>query len=261
MKFIKRYFKGFYMSFGMFCSIPLPVNLWDDECMNLMMPCMPVVGILMGALWWGLGELLLFLRLSAMLISAVMTVFPFIITGFLHLDGYMDTNDAVLSRRPLEDKLRILKDPHTGAFSVIALVILFILQFPATCTAIIDNRDRLILFMIIMVVSRCCSGFAILNLPVMAQSGYGNMFRKNVHISHKLFIILMLITAYAASFIFAGLIGVIVVFAVVLGYISAMAYAYKEFKGISGDLAGYAIVISELCGIFAMAVFGGKIYL
>jgi len=255
MKFLKRLFKGFYMSLGMFCAIPLPVNIWDDDCANLMMPCMPVIGILLGALWWGLGELLLFLGLNLLLISAVMTVFPFIITGLLHLDGYMDTNDAILSRRPLEDKLRILKDPHTGAFSVIALVILFILQFPATYSAIANNRGFLILFMIIPVVSRCCSGFAVLTVPVMAQSGYANLFRKNVHMPHRLFIVLLLIITYAVSFIFAHLTGIIIVFAVVLGYVCAMAYAYKEFKGISGDLAGYAIVISELCGIFALAVF------
>jgi len=250
-----RYFKGFYMSLGMFCAIPLPVNIWDDKCMNLMMPFMPVIGVIIGALWWGLGELLLFLDLNILLISAVMTVFPFIITGFLHLDGYMDTNDAILSRRPLEDKLRILKDPHTGAFAVIALVILFILQFPATYSAIINNGENLILFMVIPMVSRCCSGFAVLNLPPMEQSGYAKMFSQNARLSHKLFLILLLVIAYTVSFIFANLMGIIIVFAVVLGYVFSMAYAYKEFKGISGDLAGYSIVVSELCGIFALAVF------
>jgi len=260
MRFLKRYFKGFYMSLGMFCAIPLPVNLWDDSCMNLMMPFMPVVGILLGALWFGLGELLLFFGMNILLISAIMTVFPFIITGFLHLDGYMDTSDAILSRRPLEDKLRILKDPHTGAFSVIALVILFVLQFPAIYI-ILNNCANLILFMFIPVVSRCCSGFAVLTVPVMPQSGYANMFRKNVKIAHKIFIILILITACVLSFIFSNLKGLITVLAVISGFILSMAYAYKEFKGISGDLAGYSIVISELCGIFALGIIGGNFIL
>jgi adenosylcobinamide-GDP ribazoletransferase len=56
------------------------------------------------------------------------------------------------------------------------------------------------------------------------------------------------------SFIFAGIYGLIVSGAVILGFIGAMAYAYKDFKGVSGDLAGYALVISELCGLTALAV-------
>lgn len=52
-----------------------------------------------------------------------------IITGMLHLDGFMDVCDAILSRRSKEEKLRILKDSATGAFAVIPLVILFFLQF------------------------------------------------------------------------------------------------------------------------------------
>jgi cobalamin synthase len=33
-----------------------------------------------------------------------------------------------------------------------------------------------------------------------------------------------------------------------------MAWAYKDLKGVSGDVAGFALVIGELCGLFAMAV-------
>ena len=257
MKFLKRYFKGFYMSLGMFCAIPLPVNIWDDECMNLMMPFFPVAGILIGALWWGLGELLLIFGLNILLISAIVTVFPFLITGFLHLDGYMDTNDAILSRRPIEDKLRILKDPHTGAFAVITVVVLFVLQFPAVYT-VTNNRENLFLIMIIAVISRCCSGLAILSVKAMPQSGYANMFKMNTRISHRIFIIILLAVSVAVSVIFAKYTGLITVSAAILGYVCAMAYAYNEFKGISGDLTGYSLVISELFGIFALAVCGGK---
>ena len=41
----------------------------------------------------------------------------------------MDVCDALLSRRDKQEKLRILKDPHTGAFAVISVVMLFIVNF------------------------------------------------------------------------------------------------------------------------------------
>ena len=241
------------MSFGMFCAVPLPFHLWDDACMNLMLPCFPLVGAVVGTLWWGIAELLILSGINIMFISALLAVLPFFLTGFLHLDGYMDTNDAVLSRRPLEDKLRILKDPHTGAFSVIMIAVLFILQFAAVY-AVIENGKYLALLIIISVISRCCSAFSHFCLKVMPQSGYGNMFKQNVKIPHKIFIVVTAVTAFALSYLYAEIFGLIVAVSAVLGFIAAMAYAYKEFKGVSGDLAGYALVVGELCGLVALAV-------
>ena len=241
------------MSLGMFCAIPLPYNLWDDKCMNLMLPCFPLIGGLIGAIWWGIAELLVFSGIHIVLVSAVLTVVPFFLTGFLHLDGYMDTNDAVLSRRPLEDKMRILKDPHTGAFAVITIAVLFMLQFAAVY-AVVEKGENLVLLIVISVISRCGSAISVLCLKAMPQSGYANMFSQNTKISHKIFIIFIAVCSIALSFIFAGFSGLIVSAAAILGFTGAMIYAYRDLKGVSGDLAGYALVISELCGLFALAV-------
>ena len=40
-----------------------------------------------------------------------------------------------------------------------------------------------------------------------------------------------------------------------LGYAIAMAWAVRTLKGVSGDLAGYALCVGELCGLAALAVF------
>lgn len=239
------------MSLGMFWAVPLPVNLWDDSCMNLMLPCFPLVGGLIGVLWWGLAELIALIGIHTVLGAAVLTLFPFFITGFLHLDGYMDTSDAVLSRRPLEDKLRILKDPHTGAFAVIMLAVLFVLQFAAVYV-IAENGKYLVMMTVIAVMSRCCSSMALLCLKAMPQSGYANMFKQNTGIAHKIFTIIIAVSAITLAYFLAGLCGIIVMTAVVIGYIGAMTYTYKEFKGVSGDLAGFALVVSELCGLIAL---------
>ena len=241
------------MSLGMFCAIPLPYHLWDDSCVNLMLPFFPLVGALIGVIWWGIVKLLLLIGIHMMLIAAVSTVIPFIITGFLHLDGYMDTNDAVLSRRPLEDKLRILKDPRAGAFAVISVAVLFILQFAAIYT-VTANGKYLALLIVMPVISRCCSAFVLLALKPMPQSGYANMFRQNSGLGQKVCILIIAILAAWAAFLFAGIRGVAVTAVVIAGYAAAMAYVYHDLKGVSGDLAGYALVIGELCGLTAIAV-------
>ena len=250
---MKRWLKGFYMALGMFQAIPLPVHVWDDACKNLMLSCFPLVGILLGVIWWGVAEILVFLGIHEIISAAMLAILPFFLTGFLHLDGYMDTSDAVLSRRPLEDKLSILKDPHTGAFSVIMIAVLFLLQFAAMYTAVYLGRT-LVPLIFITVVSRCCTSIALLCLPVMPQSGYANMLRQGTRWIHKAFIILTAALAVAAAYWFTGFYGLISIGAVVIGFICAMAYSYKEFKGVSGDLAGYALTIGELCGLLALGV-------
>jgi adenosylcobinamide-GDP ribazoletransferase len=133
------------------------------------------------------------------------------------------------------------------------LAVLFVLQFAAVYV-VVEHGKYLVILIIISVISRSCSGISILCLKAMPQSGYANMFKQDVKISHKIFIILIVLSASALSFIFMGIYGLIAVLSVILGYIGAMAYAYKDLKGISGDLAGYALVISELCGLAALAV-------
>jgi adenosylcobinamide-GDP ribazoletransferase len=241
------------MSFGMFCAVPLPFRAWDDRAKNLMLPCLPLVGAFIGALWWGIAELLMLCGINTMLIAGVVAVVPFIASGFLHLDGYMDTSDALLSCRTIEEKQRILKDPHVGSFAAVMLAILFVMQF-TTVFSVIEKGAGLALLIIIPITSRCCSALSVLCLKPMNQSGYANMFRQGASLSHKVFIVLIVIFAIAASYFFAKSCGLIVVASSAAGFTVAMAWAYQDMKGMSGDLAGFALVIGELCGLVALAL-------
>jgi len=250
---MKRFFKGLYMSFGMFCAVPLPFKVWDDESANLMLLFFPIVGAFLGALWWGAARVLVLTGIHTMLAAAILMMIPFLTAGFLHLDGYMDTSDAILSRRPLDDKLRILKDPHTGAFAVIMLAVLFIMQFAAS-VAVLEGGRHFALLIVIAVISRCCSGLSALCLKTLPQSGYAKMFTHNTGTLHKICLIVIAACAIALSYFIAGFYGVIVAAVTAAGFAGAMAYAYLDLKGVSGDLMGFALVISELCGLIVLAV-------
>ena len=113
---------GFFMAWGMFLAIPCPKKIWSESARRKMLACLPLVGIVVGAVWalaaWLAG--LLPRPLGAALCAAA----PWLTTGFLHLDGFMDVCDGILSRRDLETRRRILKDSHCGAFAVICMVLL-----------------------------------------------------------------------------------------------------------------------------------------
>ena len=244
------------MALGMFCGIPLPFHIWDEKLSSIMTASLPLVGLVIGALWWAAGFLLTFIDFPLLMAAAVLTAAPFFLTGFIHLDGYMDTSDAFFSRRPLEEKLRILKDPAAGAFAVIMLAVLFLLQFAAMYT-ITENKRYLAMFTAICVMSRCCSALSIFVMRHLPISGYSAMLGKNKHIKNRIFIIIIALIILTLSFLYADIIGLIVTITVILSYTAAIGIVYREFKGISGDLLGYSLVISELCGLIALALLQG----
>ena len=45
----------------------------------------------------------------------------FVITGGLHIDGFMDTVDGLAGGRTKEDVLRIMRDSHVGALGVVGV--------------------------------------------------------------------------------------------------------------------------------------------
>ena len=241
------------MALGMFIGIPLPFHIWDEKLTTIMVVSFPLVGLVIGMIWWGASLLLLGLNFPFMMVSAILAVAPFFIAGFIHLDGYMDTSDALLSRRPLDDKLRILKDPLVGAFAVVMLAILFLLQFAAVYT-IVESGRFLALLITLCVISRCCSALSIFVLRHMPISNYTAMLGKNTGRANIIAVVVMALSAFGFSYFYAGWVGLTVSGAVALGYAWAMRIVYKHFEGISGDLLGYALVISELCGLIALAL-------
>ena len=120
---------GFFMAWGMFLAIPCPKKIWSETARRKMLACLPFVGIVVGAVWALCAWLAWYLPhpLGAALCAAA----PWLVTGFLHLDGFMDVCDGILSRRDLETRRRILKDSHCGAFAVICMVLLAMAQWSA----------------------------------------------------------------------------------------------------------------------------------
>ena len=49
---MKRIFTGFAMCQSMFCAIPFPGTLWDEEARDHMLLFLPLVGLEIGLIWY-----------------------------------------------------------------------------------------------------------------------------------------------------------------------------------------------------------------
>ena len=275
-----KYLTGFFMTWGNFCSLPCPVKRWDNNCKSLMLGFLPTIGLVIGLIWAAIYVGLVYLGFPFLVVSFILAFLPFALCGFMHMDGFMDCSDAIMSRRPLEERQRILKDTHTGAFAVISAIFMILGYFAFVSTAASMGMD-FVNIVIITVLSRSVSGLEVLLSKPLGTSQYAELTdgsaseanddeadeayetekteQKPVAATKRQGVVLLLIQlviysalGFWASSFYAST--ALVYGAVVLGTLISITYAKKQLGGMSGDIAGYGIVWGEFCGV-AMLVF------
>ena len=244
---MKTYLHAFAMCQSMFCAIPAP-QVWDEKAKDKMLLFLPIVGLEIGAIWVGIAWACRLLNLPTMIAALILSVYPYIVTGFLHLDGYMDVTDAVKSWRDLERRREILKDSHVGSFAVIGIVLLMIAQFALFASAPVDADFLILIF--VPAVSRCCSALAVTGLKPMSTSQYADQKKPK---SHMVVLTIMLCAFLSAGFLLCGKYGFALIGGIV-GYALALHRGYKSLDGMNGDISGYALTIGELCAVAVYAL-------
>lgn len=225
---------------------------WKEKEMRYTIVFFPFIGIVIGGfiIFW---EWLCDVRSASLLLRTVIAVLiPLLVTGGIHLDGFMDTSDALHSYQPRERKLEILKDSHIGAFSVIMLTGFAGLYLAAA--SVLTGRAAVI-WGLSFILSRTLSGLSVVSFPNAKKEGTLFTFSSAAHktVVRSVLILELLVCGTAMCFIeirYAA--AVIAAAGLVFWY-----YFYrsgKEFGGITGDVAGWFLCLCELAMPAAMAV-------
>ncbi|AOR24264.1 adenosylcobinamide-GDP ribazoletransferase [Clostridium taeniosporum] len=251
---MKNLFKGFIMCLTMFTIIPMPYVEWDEDGAKNMMKFYPIIGFIIGIIWFVGYKLINYLNISMVLKSILIMIIPFIITGMLHLDGFMDVCDAILSRRDREEKLRILKDSATGAFAVVSVIILFFIEFGAMYSFLEYNKNPYILIFL-PIISRSIAAYFLISTITIKESVLGSYFKKGTNIQDRVILILELILAYIFFGLVLGYIGIVILPIVIVAISWCVRKCFKEFGGISGDVAGFSLVVGEVVGLLSACIF------
>lgn len=235
---------GFGMAWGMFLAIPCPLRRWNEKAREKMLVCLPLIGLIVGGAWVGVY----FLPLPETLHAALLAAAPWLVTGFLHLDGYMDVCDAVLSRRDLETRRKILKDSHCGAFAVICMVLLALAQWSVFLQ---ETNPAWLPLLLIPAATRACAGLAVMHLRPMGTSQYAAMRRGGADLTAALWIFLALAVGLPI-----WLAGSFAPLAAAVGYGLAAWYGFRQLDGMSGDISGFALTVGELVGAATLLYVG-----
>lgn len=245
--------KAFIIAFSMYSKIPMPQFAWKDEDMKYMLCFFPWVGAVIGGCVYLWGMICECFEINLLCYTLVGTVIPLLITGGFHVDGYMDTMDAFCSYQSKEKKLEILKDSHIGAFAVIMSGVYGLIYMGAFSE--IQNKEILRIVCAGFVLTRCLSGISVVSFPsakkegllyLFASRAQKNIVKSSLYLQGALCIGFMLWQSLYA--------GIVVAVAAVGVFVYYFYRCKKELGGITGDTAGYFVLICEGSMMVAAAI-------
>ncbi len=221
----------------------IPVPRWREaspEEVGRSIGYFPVVGIIIGLILAGLNWLL-GLLLPPAIVNALLIVCLVIISGALHLDGFVDTCDGIAGRT-LEDRWRIMHDSRAGSFGIVGVCGLLLVKYVSLNS--IPEPWLMITLVLMPVVSRWAMVYTVFAYPYARPSGLGKVFKQGA--SWQRLVMATVVTLAIAGGL-ARLAGLVIMLGTWVIVIAMAAYLKRRFSGLSGDTYGAVNEVAEVC--------------
>lgn len=244
--------KSLVLALSTYSKIPMPTINYKENDGRFSLCFFPVVGLVIAFFEYLWFLVCWYLHLTGAVCAAGYLVIPVIITGGIHIDGFMDCMDAIHSYGDKDKKLEILKDPHIGAFCVIKLLELTGILF--ICLIITDD----FLFKLVcvgFVVSRILSAISIATFKQAKDTGMVAYTRSHSSKACVYVLVLELIAVCAYAIFEYRLIALWPIAAAALCFAYYNYKSKKDFGGITGDTAGCFLVMTEAAWIITLFIF------
>lgn len=249
--------KSLLIALSMYSKLPVPQIEWDERSLRWALCAFPIIGVVIAAalrLWLYLWPLLGLTALG----PALAVLLPIALSGAIHMDGFCDTCDALSSHRPREEKLRILKDSHAGAFAIICCALYLMVFFAAWSDVSLTPASAWVLSLTPLL-SRCLSGLAAVSWRNARGTGLLASFTQPMEIKKARLILLAETAAALLAMVLLCLdSGAYELLAVPAAALAVFAWyyrlAHRQFGGITGDTEGFFLQICECAMVLAAAI-------
>jgi adenosylcobinamide-GDP ribazoletransferase len=208
--------------------------------------CFPLAGAAIGGLLAGLG-LAAGALWNANVRPVALVIAWGVITAGLHLDGLSDTFDAVMSWRPRERKLEIMKDSRIGAMGALALIAVLALKV-TWLGAAGDGWLRAV--WLAPILGRWADIYGIFWFPPAREGGMGRSFQAQVRRADFLF---ATGATLGLALALGGARGLVALALVWLGSHLLAIWWTRDLGGLTGDTYGALCEIAEVVALAALA--------
>lgn len=239
-------------AFSTFSVLPTPRIEWNEYSLKNVLAALPLVGVVIGGVLCLYHWLSTLLQLPAILSAAVITILPIALSGGIHMDGFADMTDALSSHAEPEKKRAILKDPHCGAFALIAVGCYLLLYF-GLCAALPIDLKTIGLLGITHVLSRAVGSLLSL-LPSANETGMQRAFRDSASKGSVWVLLVWVVLSIGGAAVLSPLAAGGILLAGGLVFLYVRHTAKKQFSGMSGDLAGAGITLSAIAMLLGLVL-------
>jgi adenosylcobinamide-GDP ribazoletransferase len=224
---------SFFVALQFLTHLPTPAGLpVAGPALGRALGWFPAVGLLLGGLL-GAADWLGSLWLPRGLVDVLLLVLLAVLTGGLHLDGFMDTCDGLFSLRSPAERLAIFRDSRVGSFGVVGAATLLLLQW--TALGALPGPWRPAILLVTLALARWAMVYAIVAFPYGRPEGLGRVFKEQAGGR-----------ALAAATLVAGLAAVALLGAAGLAALALAAattwlfarYCLGRLPGLTGDTYG-----------------------
>ena len=245
----------FWIAWQFLTIIPSPFRRgYGSEDLGKSIGFFPVVGLFLGLALFGL-DLLLGLFLPSILINVLLVIALVILTGGLHLDGFIDTCDGLSVKSSVSDKLKVMSDSRVGGFGVVGGCCLVLAKFASLVA--LPQQLRSVALLLMPVLSRWGMVYAISIFPLAKKEGMGWAVRQKANWKGMAAASVFSLIIVASLFKWWGA-ALLAVLSLILLVVSK--YLCSRFGGLTGDTYGAINEFGEvtvLILMFIIAELGG----
>ena len=236
--------RAFLLNVSFFTRLPVAKFApYSDERYQKSIKYFPYIGLIIG----------FFVALPTLITSlpemytAVLSILVYlIISGGIHLDGYADTLDGLLSGRTGERVFEIMKDSRMGAFGTIGIGLYFLILF-----VFLQNLSFNIVLLSPYVAKLCASIIAGFSKYPVEKTGMGKLFLDvNTFATGGVHFVIGLLLI----FILGNLNAVIAMFICMAIAFYIRHWHYRIIGGLTGDSIGFIVESSWLIFIVAYQI-------
>lgn len=230
--------KALLAAFAYFSILPVGASRVREGPNAASIAALPLVGAVVGALA-GLGGWLAAAYLGPIVGAAIAFVLMLVLSGAMHVDGFLDSCDALFASAEPSRRLEILKDPRHGTFAVAGMAIACVLSLAALIAFPAQRLPEVLAFT--GALARACGV-----LPAVTY-GYGGGARSPAWACAIAFALLL-----AASFALAPFAWIAVPAAAAVSLLLARWIARRLGGTLRGDSYGFIIVAIEVLLLLAL---------
>jgi adenosylcobinamide-GDP ribazoletransferase len=230
--------------------IPIRVDIGFDDEFHKTMYYFPLVGFVLGFLYFTIGLVSSFV-FDSYITSINVLIATVILTGGLHLDGVGDTFDGIYSYRDKDRILEIMKDSRLGTNAMLSVLFLILMKLGLVYAIVESGQLYNLIFM--PVFARMAIVVACYKSITPREKGMGNVFIGKPTL--KMILIGIVYTAILIISIGTMLFNLnsidltkIILFIPVMIILSRsfVKYIYSKIDGITGDILGCTSELMEV---------------